>query len=242
MRCQHGKVESLAEEVEIEVEHLLVAFANAHPQEVAHPLVDVADEILVGEGLGDVTPQCALVGVLDEQHRIGPLAVTACPAGFLIIFLERIWDIDMHHKPHVGLVDAHAERIGCHHHAALVGSPFVLFVLLVLDIESRVVEVGTDAQSVEFVADLLGTLAGTHVDDGRSGHRAQDMCQFGGFFLGVANDIREVAARETHREHVRFPELQAALNVLNHNGGSRCRQCQHGNLREKFAHLGDAQK
>ena len=134
MGWKHRQVKRAAKQVEIEVEHLLEPLTDADPQEIAHSLVDVSDEVLVGEGFGNVPLQGALVGVLDEQHGIGPLPVTACPTRLLVILLQGIGDVDMNHQPHIRLVDAHAEGIGRHHDTALVTGPLVLFVLLVLDI------------------------------------------------------------------------------------------------------------
>ena len=117
-----------------------------------------------------MAPEDALVGVLDQQDSIGALAVTACPTRLLIILLQGIGNIHMNHKTNVRLVDTHAESIGCHHHAALVAGPLGLLIFLVLDIEPRMVIVGMNACMVEFVADLLCALAGTHIHNCSTGY------------------------------------------------------------------------
>ena len=104
------------------------------------------------------------------------------------------------------------------------------------------VVVGTDACTFEFVTDLLGPHAGTHIHDGCSRYRAQDMDKFSDLFLGGTHDIGQVLTGETHREDIRDLKAKAPLYVFHNDGCCRCRQRQHGNAREKFPHLGDTQE
>ena len=102
--------------------------------------------------------------------------------------------------------------------------------------------IGMDAHAVEFVADLLGALAGSHIHDGRTGHSAKDMHQFSDFLLGGTHNIGQIAARKTHREHVWRLEAQATLDVLDHDRRGGGSECQHRGFREELAHLSDAQE
>ncbi len=45
----------------------------------------------------------------------GRIAVPAGPPGFLVVSFQTFGQIHMGHKPHVGLVDTHAESNGSHH-------------------------------------------------------------------------------------------------------------------------------
>ena len=71
---------------------------RAHPRRTS----DALDE-------EDVQP---LVLGLREQQRAGRSAVTAGAAGLLIPGLQRLRDADVDDGSHVGLVDAHPERVG----------------------------------------------------------------------------------------------------------------------------------
>src|SRR5687768_14227728 len=61
----------------------------------------------------------ALILYVIKQRAIGGFSITAGPPGFLIVCLEIPRDLEVHHKPDVGLVDPHTKRIGCHHDPAL---------------------------------------------------------------------------------------------------------------------------
>ena len=77
---------------------------------------DLADEILL---LGSVA-----VGI--EQHAITGQAVSPGAARFLIIALNGLGQVVVHHQPHVRFVDAHAEGDGGHHDLHLVADEFLL--------------------------------------------------------------------------------------------------------------------
>ena len=61
---------------------------------------------------------------LEQQQAVRECAVPARPPGFLEVAFERARDLGMHDRADVGLVDAHAERVGGDHHVdvALVES------------------------------------------------------------------------------------------------------------------------
>src|SRR5438093_8037347 len=58
----------------------------------------------------DVSPCKVLRSPQDET--LGRLAVSAAPAGLLVIRFERGWRPPVQYLPHIGLVDSHAERAG----------------------------------------------------------------------------------------------------------------------------------
>ena len=58
--------------------------------------------------------------------RIGGQAVAAGAAGFLVIALDALGQIEVRDEAHVGLVDAHAEGDGGDHHDALLAQEALL--------------------------------------------------------------------------------------------------------------------
>ncbi len=111
--------------------------------------------------------------LLEHQHvlqtvghpGIGGQTVTPCPTGFLIISLERFGQVHVRDEPHVGLVDAHAERDGRDH-----DQPFLVEKALLIGrpgfggqagvIRQRRIAVVTEKDS-----DLIDLLARQAVDD-----------------------------------------------------------------------------
>jgi hypothetical protein len=77
----------------------------------------VASHVVHGGGaLGVEADQAAEVIARREQQRLGWLAVASGPACFLVIGLQARWDCPVRDRADVGLVDAHAERVGGHDH------------------------------------------------------------------------------------------------------------------------------
>ena len=104
----------------------------AHPRVVGDAVedmdlvVDVLDIIQRREGdaldLGEALP----VAVVPQEDGVGGLAVAPGAARFLEIGLGAVRQVHMDHEPDVGLVDAHAEGVGAHHHADPVRLPVLL--------------------------------------------------------------------------------------------------------------------
>ena len=68
-----------------------------------------------------------------QKDTLRRFTVTAGPSCFLIIGFHILRHIIMHHNPDIGLVDSHAESIGCHHDLGPVIDK-VFLVLLTLPI------------------------------------------------------------------------------------------------------------
>ena len=201
-------------------------------------VVDLSDVVFLGECVADTLQQLALVALVVEQHGVRLVAVAAGTPSLLEIGFDRVGTVDVDHHADVGLVDAHAEGVGRHHHAYLVLLPRLLALVLVGGVEAGMVEGGADAGSVEQVRYLLGTAAAAHVDDGRSFHIIQYMQQLVALVGGRADDVGQVAALERHAEDALLGKGQPLLNVVDDGGRGRRRQCQHGHVGQVVADVG----
>src|SRR3546814_9558151 len=98
------------------------------------------------------------LGVLDhllEQHHVaqalaepgvGRFAVAAGTAGFLVVALDRLGQVEVGDEAYVGLVDAHAEGDGGDDHHALVAQETALVLRARRRIQAGVVGQGVVAQ------------------------------------------------------------------------------------------------
>ena len=68
------------------------------------------------------------IGRIVKQHRFRRQTVTPGAAGFLIVGFDIARDVEMHHKAHVRLVDAHSERHGRDDDLQVVTLEFLLHV------------------------------------------------------------------------------------------------------------------
>ena len=146
----------------------------------------------------------------------------------------------MDHEPHVRFVDAHAEGVGGHHHARLAREPLLLPQRPLGVSQSAVVGGGRRALLTQEVGDLLGALPRADEDDARAGDVADQPQQLSVLVVGAADAVREVGARETAAQNVRFGEFQVAHDVVGHCFRGRGGERQHGDAGESFAQFGDA--
>ena len=100
-----------------------------------------------------------------QQGTVGGSAVPAYPARLLIIALQILGHIVVDDKTDVGFVDAHAKRVGGHHHLDPVIEEILLVFLPLFLIQARVVAGGGDAPIQQKFVDLLHRLPGGAVND-----------------------------------------------------------------------------
>ncbi|MNZ38686.1 hypothetical protein D3C78_561660 [compost metagenome] len=85
-------------------------------------------ELVLFQALVTLVAFGILQHLLEHQHVLQAVghpgvrrqAVTPRPAGFLVVRLEGLGQVQVRDKPHVGLIDAHAERHGGHHDQAFL--------------------------------------------------------------------------------------------------------------------------
>ena len=105
------------------------------------------------------------------------MSVTSGSSGFLEVGFYGVGQVHVDNDAHVRFVYAHAESIGCHHDTAFAGLPAVLADVFGGIVQSGMVEIGCDVLVVQQFGNFLGAAAVAHIDDGASGHTAQDVQQ-----------------------------------------------------------------
>jgi hypothetical protein len=237
-----GQAVILLERFEFKVEAGHEAAAGRQLVLVGQGLVHLPQDGFRRVGQFDAPPQVVEVGGVVEGHGVGFFLVAAPAAGFLVVGFQRVGQVHVHHHPHVGLVDAHAEGVGRHDHPGAVVDPVVLFGRPLRVVEAGVVEVGPHAVLVEQVGQFLGALAVAYVHDGRAGHVAQDLQQLPLLVFFQEGRVGEVGPGEAFLEKLAVaPELQFVGNVLAHGNGGRGREGNDGHLRQQVAQLGNFQ-
>ena len=138
------------------------------------PVRQPAGQVLVDLLALDEVHVQRLVAVLGQQQRAGGLAVAPGAAGLLVVGLERGRHARVHHGAHVGLVHAHAERVGRADHAHVVREEAPLDRRAPLAVEPGVVGHGLLAERLaQLGRQLLRPRARARVDDRRQGVRAR---------------------------------------------------------------------
>lgn len=167
------------------------------------------------------------------------MSVAPCPPGFLKVGFYGIGQVHVDDDAHVRLVYSHAESVGGHHDAAPAGLPAVLADVFGGIVQSGMVEVGCYVFVVQQFGDFFGTSAVAHVHDGAAGHAAQDVQQFAGLVVGLADNVGKVAPFKAHAENVLPAEMQAGLDVFHYFRGGGGGQGQNGDVRQQFTYFCD---
>ena len=131
--------------------------------------VELADRhALERVGAGGFVDHAALlhdVGQAIGHPGAGRLAVAAGAAGFLVIGLDALRQIEMRDEAHVGLVDAHAERDGGDDHDAVLVDEAILVAGALTGIEARMIGQRRDAGLGQRSRGILDLGARQAIDD-----------------------------------------------------------------------------
>src|ERR1051325_743766 len=92
---------------------------------------------------------------IQEEYSVCHRAIASRPTGFLIIGLDRTWNIVMDHCANIRLVDAHSERACRHDHARM--SSFIPL-LSARDIEMQKFLIRANSPTEEEVKSVYNTL------------------------------------------------------------------------------------
>ena len=94
-----------------------------------------------------------------ERHTEAFTTVTAGTPGLLIIAFERLGHVIVNHKPHIGLVDAHAKGYGGHNHVDLFKQKRILVGTAGSRIHAGMIGQRLDVVDPEHLGQFLDSLA-----------------------------------------------------------------------------------
>ncbi len=107
------------------------------------------------------------VAEAEEQQGVGGQAVPACPPRLLVVALEVLGQVVVHHEAHIGLVDSQAEGDRGDDHVDLVVGEGGLHPVAFAGRQAGVVGGGRHAGRRQAPGHLFGALAREAVDDAR---------------------------------------------------------------------------
>ena len=145
------------------------AVAGHLPQPLQVPLPQLLGrpgiQVLPGLAVGDEKLISPHILATVQQDAAGGRPVPARPARLLVVALHVLGHIVVDDIPDIGLVDAHAEGVGGHHHLHPVVEEVLLVPLPLLWGQASVIPGGGYPPLAEEVAHLLHILPGGTVDD-----------------------------------------------------------------------------
>jgi len=109
-----------------------------------------------------------------QGDAAGRSTITAGASRLLVIRLERPRQLQMDHRSHVGLVDAHSERVGSRDNAHTAVHEALLYVRPLVRGQARMVRLNANTQPGYGIPDSLDATSSRRIDDGRPGGRAED--------------------------------------------------------------------
>ena len=133
----------------------------------------------------------------------------------------------MDDKPHIGLVNAHAECIGADHDTSLAGFPVRLALHPQLVPQSRIVERCRDACRCQCRCDFLCLFPAPDIDDTGSGHPVADVQHLARLVLAFSDNVGKILALEPAFQQRLLLEPELLHDVVGHlRRRGRC-QCYH---------------
>ena len=155
------------------------------------------------------------IGQTVAHPGIGGLAIAPGTAGFLVVAFDVFRHIQVAHKTHVGLVDAHAEGDGGDHHNALVAQETILVGAADFGLQPRVVGQRIDALGAQQAGNLFHALARLAVNDTRVAlmlvrDKADQLLRW---LLLLDNRVADVGAVKTADKRACALKLQPLQNI-----------------------------
>ena len=181
---------------------------------IAQQLVQLAPlqrlALVAGFALLDHLPQQHHVTQAIAHPGLGRFAVASGAAGFLVIALDRLGQVQVGDEAHVGLVDAHAEGDGGAHHDAVLAQEAALVVGAHLHRQSGVIGQGGDAVAGEEVGGFLDLAPRQAVHDARlAGVTGEEIEQLSARIVLVCDAVADVGPVEGAEEALRILQRQA---------------------------------
>ena len=166
--------------------------------------IGVLSPLLEEDPGGDHIPRA------EEEDAVRRLPVPPGPAGLLVIGLQAFGHVVVDHVADVGLVNAHAEGVGGHHHRLAVKLEVLLVLPALVLGQAGVVPGGGDALAAEKGAHLLHPRPGGAVDDAALPPALLHQVQEDGALLLRPEDVEEEVGPVKAGDH-RHRVLEAQL-------------------------------
>ena len=172
-------------------------------------------ELVAGRALVDHAALVHHIGQAVGHPGFGRLAVAAGAAGFLVVALDVLGQVEVGHEAHVGLVDAHAEGDGGHHHDGVLAQEAVLVLLPHRGVQARVVRQRGDAFVGQPHRGFFHLLAGAAVHDARFAFVlvAHEAHQLRARVVLLDDGVADVGPVEAGHEDARFVQRQPLHDV-----------------------------
>ena len=230
--------------------HLLEAFAVPRIQQVGRLGVAAARLKLVPTAVDEELTGLHVLLVVDE-NAVGSRPVTSRAPRLLIVSFEVRRHVVVDDKADVGLVDAHAEGVGGHHHVCPVVEELLLVGMALLRGKARVIARGGKTLLPQQLADVLHGLACGAVHDARLAGlphltctitpcgTGRDETQERAVFvtrLGTLHPEVEVWSVETAHEHEGVAQLEGVHDVAAHLLSGGRREGGHGGTSRQTLH------
>ena len=223
----------------VEIEAAALALANGQLAVVAKVVVHAFYLVDGREGLNRALLKFPLVRLVVEHYGKSLFLVASGASGLLKVGFERVGQVNVDDKPHIGLVDAHSEGVGGHNHACGAAFPGVLLGVALLGCEPGVVVVGADVVLHQKISNLLGFSPAAHIHNARSRNVVDDAQHIPQLVVNLAHKVDEVFALETLAENVALAEFELVLNIVDHLRRGGGGDCQHRNIGNQAADFGN---
>ncbi len=166
------------------------------------------------------------VGEAVDHPGLGGQPVAPSAAGLLVVALHALRQIQVRDETHVGLVDAHAEGNGGHHHHAVFLDEPVLPLLALGGGEAGVIGERVDAVVDQHLRRLLHRPARETVDDPALAAMlvADETQQLAARIVLAGDGVADVRAVEALHELARVLQLQARDDLAPRGGVGRGRE------------------
>ena len=181
----------------------------------------------------------------EQQHATGGVAIPARAPRLLQVILQRPRNVAVHDQPDIGLVDAHAKRIGRGDHPQLPGAEGLLHVALALGRQACMEVVRCQPLPFQELRHLFRRPPRGAVDHGARGplgrqvrvDRCQDVGKLGRLLRRQHGKGQVRPHRSAIQQHHRGPQagLEMVADVAHHlglGGGGQAQQRGHGVARE----------
>ena len=216
---------------------MVIARAHTYLIIIGQMLINLADVILIREGVGNAFFKFGFVVAVIQQHGIRLETIATSTTCLLEIGLDTIRTIHMYHHAYIGLVDTHAKGVGGHHYTILVFLPLALSLIFRAGIKACMIECGCDAGLADNLRKLLSALATAGIHNSRALHVFQNVYQLFCLILSMPYHISQILAFKAHLEHVEITR-QFCLDIVNHLWRGCGSKSQYGHARHQFAYLG----